>query len=79
MMAKRFFHLGISVYVVGDIFDLIIVGSGSGESIGPVTFSKRLKELGAKVAHVEANPDCALLQFRDIFVRIPAATKIDLP
>jgi len=63
MMAKRLFHLGISIHVVGDVTepaagssDLIIVGSGSGGSIVPVAVAKRAKELGAKVFTYRSEP-----------------------
>lgn len=37
------------------------------------------KSSAQRSLHIGANPECALQQYRDIFIRIPAATKIDLP
>jgi 6-phospho-3-hexuloisomerase len=81
-MAKRLFHLGIDVHLVGDINepacrtgDLLIVGSGSGESIVPLAIAKRAKQLGASVAHIGADEECSLAKYRDLFVRLPAPTK----
>ncbi|MBN2322714.1 MAG: sugar isomerase [Spirochaetes bacterium] len=81
-MAKRLFHLGIDVHLVGDINepacrhgDLLIVGSGSGESIVPLSIAERAKQVGATVVHIGADEECALAKYRDMFVRLPAPTK----
>jgi len=54
-MAKRLAHLGIETHVVGDINepafgveDLLVVASGSGESIVPVAIAKKAKSIGAR-------------------------------
>lgn len=85
-MAKRFAHIGIETHVVGDINepamgkeDLLIVGSGSGESVIPVAIAKRAKELGGKIVHIGANPTGTIAQLADLQVRIPASTKLHLP
>lgn len=85
-IAKRLAHLGIDCYVVGQITepaitenDLLIVGSGSGESIFPVSIVKKAKAFGAKVAHIGANPDCTISEYSDVFVRIPTASKLVSP
>jgi len=82
-MAKRLSHLGIDVHLVGDITepacragDLLIVGSGSGESIVPISIAKRAKQLGASVFHIGAEEECTLAKYRDTFVRLPAPTKL---
>ena len=85
-MAKRFAHLGIETHVVGDINepamgreDLLVVGSGSGESIVPVAIARRAKELGGKIVHIGSNPEGTVARMADLQVRIPAATKLGLP
>ncbi|WP_147803896.1 6-phospho-3-hexuloisomerase [Alkalicoccus halolimnae] len=85
-VAKRLAHLGIKTYVVGQITepaitdkDLLIVGSGSGESAFPLIIAKKAKQFNARVAHIGANPDCSMKQYSDHFVRIPVATKFNLP
>ncbi|MBR5340619.1 MAG: SIS domain-containing protein [Erysipelotrichaceae bacterium] len=85
-MAKRLAHLGIETHVVGDINepamneeDLLIVGSGSGESIIPVAIAKKAKEIGGKIVHIGSNPDSTIAKLADLQVRIPAATKLHLP
>ena len=85
-IAKRFAHLGIDAHIVGEITepaitpdDLLIVGSGSGESIFPLVIVKKAKSLGAKVVHIGSNPNSSMREFTDLMVRIPVITKLNLP
>ena len=85
-IAKRLAHLGISTYYVGQITepaitknDLLIVGSGSGESLFPVAIANKAKTIGAKIAHIGSNPESSLKPITDVFVRIPVRTKLALP
>lgn len=85
-MAKRFAHLGIQTVIVGQITepaitenDLLIVGSGSGESTFPLAIAKKAKELQADVAHIGSNPSSSMAVYADIFIRIPVSTKLRLP
>jgi len=85
-MAKRFAHLGIETHMVGDINepamnekDLLIVGSGSGESIVPVAIAEKAKQLGGKIVHIGSNPSGTIARLADLQVRIPASTKLHLP
>ena len=84
-MAKRFSHLGLKTFCVGQITepaisdkDLLIVGSGSGESLMPVAIAKKAKTFGARIAHIGSNPQSSLKPITDIFVRIPVRTKLAL-
>ena len=81
--AKRLSHLGVSTVCVGDINepaisnkDLLIVGSGSGESLIPVSIAEKAKSLGAKVAHIGTNSDSTIGRMADIFIKIPVGSKI---
>jgi len=81
--AKRLNHLGIPTYCVGDINepaitarDLLIVGSGSGESIVPVVIARKARQHGARIVHIGSNPRSSLAPLTDIFVRIPVRTKL---
>ena len=83
---KRLNHLGISANYVGAVDepaitdrDLLIVGSGSGESIFPLEITKKAKQFGAKVAHIGANPKSSMTPYEDLFIRIPCSTKLGLP
>jgi len=84
--AKRLAHLGIRAIVVGEItepaiteHDVLIVGSGSGESVVSLAIARRAKEFGATVVHIGANPDSSITAIADQFVRIPTSTKLQLP
>lgn len=86
MMAKRFNHIGIQTHCVGDINeptitqdDVLIIGSGSGESVVPLAIAKVAYKLKAKIVHIGSNPNSSLSPITDIFVRIPVKTKLNLP
>lgn len=85
-IAKRLAHLGIYTCYVGQVTepaitenDLLIVGSGSGESLFPVVIAKKAKNIGTKIAHIGSNPESSLKPITDIFIRIPVQTKLALP
>lgn len=85
-MAKRLAHLGIKTYVVGQITepaitenDLLIVGSGSGESMFPLGIARKAKSFNAKIVHIGANPESSMKELCNLFVRIPVKTKLNLP
>ncbi|WP_234400643.1 6-phospho-3-hexuloisomerase [Virgibacillus senegalensis] len=85
-IAKRLAHLGVETYIVGQVTepaitekDLLIVGSGSGETAFPLIIAEKAKKFNARVAHIGANPDSSMRQYSDLFVRIPVATKLQLP
>lgn len=83
--AKRLNHLGISTFYVGEVnepaiteHDLLIVGSGSGESVIPLRIMQIAKRFDAKVAHIGSNPTSTMTSLEDAFVRIPCRTKLHL-
>lgn len=82
---KRLNHLGIEANFVGAIDepaitdqDLLIVGSGSGESAIPLAIVKIAKKFNAKIAHIGSNANSSMTPYEDIFVRIPCRTKLNL-
>lgn len=84
--AKRMAHLGIKTHIVGDINepamttnDILIVGSGSGESLIPVAIAQKAKNIGGKVIHIGSNPNSTLAPITDLMIRIPVQTKLYLP
>lgn len=84
-MAKRFAHLGVNTVCVGQITepaitnaDALIVGSGSGESVIPVSIAKIAKKYGAKIIYIGSNPESTMAGMADVFVRIPARSKLYL-
>ena len=84
-MVKRLNHLGIEATYVGAIDepaitqrDLLIVGSGSGESLFPAAISRKAKKYGARIVHIGSNPRSTVGEVADLFVRIPCRTKLNL-
>lgn len=84
--AKRLNHLGIRAYMIGDINepamrrdDVLIVGSGSGESLIPIAIAKKAKQLGGKIIHLGSNQHSSISKFTDLMIRIPVQTKLYLP
>lgn len=82
-MAKRLAHLGLDCHIVGDITepaitsgDLLIVGSGSGESKVPVAIAKIAAAHGARIVHLGSNRDSTLAPITAQMVRIPVQTKL---
>lgn len=85
-ICKRFAHLGINAHYVGEITepaitekDLLIVGSGSGESLFPVAIVKKAKMLGAKVAWIGSNDHSTIAELSNYQVRIPVQSKMSCP
>lgn len=82
-ICKRFAHLGISSHYVGEITepaitdkDLLIVGSGSGESLFPAAIAQKAKTIGAKVAWIGSNEQSTIARLCDYPIRIPVQTKL---
>lgn len=83
---KRLNHLGIAAYCVGELNEpaatsksLLIVGSGSGESVCPAAIVKKAAALGLSIAHIGSNAHSSMEPYSHIFVRIPVQTKLGLP
>jgi 6-phospho-3-hexuloisomerase len=83
--SKRLNHLGIRCHCVGDVNepaitnrDLLIIGSGSGESVVPVSIANVAVRYEPKIAHIGSNPKSSLEPMTDLFVRIPSPTKLKL-
>jgi 6-phospho-3-hexuloisomerase len=83
--AKRLNHLGIDAWVVGSVNepalergDLLVAGSGSGESLVPVAIARKAKDLGARILYVGATPSSTIGRLADLVLRIPCATKLAL-
>jgi 6-phospho 3-hexuloisomerase len=81
--AMRLMHLGINVFVVGEIItpaiereDLLITISGSGETTSVVNAAKIAKNVGAKVALITTYPNSSLGRLADIVVVVKGRTKL---
>jgi 6-phospho-3-hexuloisomerase len=82
--AKRLNHIGINANYVGAIDepaitekDILIVGSGSGETAVPVAIARIAKKYGAKIIHIGSNAKSTVGEVADLFVRIPCRTKLN--
>ena len=85
-IAKRYAHLGIDTVIVGQITepaitkdDVLVVGSGSGETMFPAGIARKAKAFGAKVIHIGSNPNSGLKDVADLFVRIPVESRAKAP
>lgn len=79
--AMRLMHVGLTCHVVGDVTtpaftpqDLLLVGSGSGETESLVGIAKKAKQLGGKLAVLTIFPNSTLAQMANTLVHIPAYT-----
>jgi 6-phospho-3-hexuloisomerase len=80
--AMRLMHLGLKAYVVGETTtpgisdnDLLIIGSGSGETGSVSTFARTAKKQKAKLGLITAFPDSAIGKLAEIkiLVRVPSS------
>lgn len=85
-MAKSFvmrmMHMGIDAYVLGETVtpafeanDMLIIGSGSGETKSLVTIAEKARDIGGTIAAVTLVPDSAIGKLADFTVKLPGASK----
>ena len=79
--AMRLMHMGMNAYVVGETTtpnirpgDLLLIGSGSGETASLSAHAKKGKDIGAKLALITIFPDSTIGSLADVVVQIPAPT-----
>lgn len=77
--AMRLMHMGFEVFVVGETTtpaiggdDLLVVGSGSGETASLVSIAQKAKRVGSRLAHLGILPESSIGRAADLVVRIPA-------
>jgi|TARA_B100000902_G_C27088613_1_gene802644 6-phospho-3-hexuloisomerase len=80
---KRLAHLGFKVELVGSLTekpatkkDLLIVASGSGESLIPLNITKKAKSIGCKILHITSSKKSSIRKISDYVVELKAPTKI---
>lgn len=84
-IAMRLMHLGFESYVVGDTTtpafekeDLLILGSGSGETGSLVGVAEKAKKIGGTIGVLTIKRTSTLARLADVLVEIPAFTdKVD--
>lgn len=79
--SNRIMHLGFEVYFVGEPTtpsirsgDLLIIGSGSGETSSLVAMAKKAKSLDVKIATLTIHSNNTIGKLADASVKIPGAT-----
>ena len=77
--AMRLMHLGLDVYVVGETVtpamtadDLLLIGSGSGETASLVAMAEKVRALKGRLALVTIVADSRIGRLADAVVVIPA-------
>ena len=75
----RLMHLGLETYVVGETTtpsirkrDLLLIGSGSGNTHSLVSHVEKAKLVGSKIALITINPDSKIAKNSDYLLIIPA-------
>lgn len=79
--ANRLMHLGLTVFFTGEPTtpavgegDLVIIGSGSGETESLVVMAQKAKRLGADVATVTIHPEASIGKLSGCRIVLPGAT-----
>lgn len=79
--AMRLMHLGLQVYVIGDVTtpaitqdDLLLIGSGSGETASLAQYAEKAKSVGAKIALITTNTNSVIAKMADNILALPAPT-----
>lgn len=80
---KRLSHLGIKVELVGSLTekpattkDLLIVASGSGESLIPVQIAKKAKQIKCKILLITAAKKSTIRKISNFVVELHSPTKL---
>jgi len=77
--AMRLMHLGIKVQILGEITttavsknDLLLIGSGSGETGSLVSIATKAHKLGVRILLITINPDSSIGNMAQECLKIPA-------
>lgn len=77
----RLMHLGFDSYVVGETVtpsiekgDLLIIGSGSGETDSLISMANKARNIGTEIALVTIFPESTIGKLANVMVEIPAST-----
>ena len=82
-LAMRLMQIGLKVYLVGEVCtpsiregDLLLVGSGSGETAGMIAICKKAKAAGAEVAAFTKNRNSTIASIAKVAVQLNTAKPI---
>ncbi|AYK66348.1 6-phospho-3-hexuloisomerase [Bacillus subtilis subsp. subtilis] len=80
--AMRLMHMGFNAHIVGEILtpplaegDLVIIGSGSGETKSLIHTAAKAKSLHGMVAALTINPESSIGKQADLIIRMPGSPK----
>ncbi|HWO95951.1 MAG TPA: 6-phospho-3-hexuloisomerase [Bacillus sp. (in: firmicutes)] len=80
--AMRMMHMGLDAFVVGETVtpslekdDILIIGSGSGETKSLVSMAEKAKSLEASIAVVTISPESTIGKLSDFAIKLPAKPK----
>ncbi len=80
--AMRMMHMGLDSYVIGETVtstfekeDLLIIGSGSGETKSLITIAEKAKSIGGKIAAITIFPDSTIGKLADMTITLPGSPK----
>ncbi|MDQ0245147.1 6-phospho-3-hexuloisomerase [Bacillus fengqiuensis] len=80
--AMRMMHMGIDSYIIGETVtpnfekeDILIIGSGSGETKSLVSMAEKAKSIGGKIAAVTIFPGSTIGQLADVTIKLPGSPK----
>lgn len=80
--AMRMMHMGIDAYVIGETVtstfekdDILIIGSGSGETKSLVSVAEKAKSIGGTIVVATISPESTLGKLADIVIKLPGAPK----
>lgn len=83
MFTQRLMHLGLNSYFVGETLtpaldsnDMLVVISGSGQTISTLALTRAADKIGAKIVVLTAYPQSPLASEADLVVHIKGKTKL---
>jgi len=79
--AMRLMQIGVETYVVGETTtpdirkgDLLMIGSGSGVTGGPINYAHIAKHAGIRVVAITSAKESPLTELAELIIRLPAPT-----
>lgn len=82
MCTQRLMHLGLSSYFLSETLtprftsnDCLVVISGSGETLTPISISKGARDIGGKIIVLTANPHSTIGKIADLIILVKGQTK----
>ncbi|MFJ7684377.1 6-phospho-3-hexuloisomerase [Peribacillus butanolivorans] len=80
--AMRMMHMGIDAYVIGETVtptfekdDILIIGTGSGETKSLVSIAEKAKSIGGTIATATISPESTIGKLADIAIKLPGSPK----